>query len=343
MSAAEPSIALYASSASNRGGTGVYTERLIEGFREAGIAGVIPVGQGAKGPLGKLLSEHFSVPRRVRKGGFDLLHLPAFGGRPAGSIPYAVTVHDMAFLARPGWFPALRSLYYRLHFPGIARRASIIIADSDFTRREIKDHLGLDSVRVYLSAPANLSSDTLFRSKYGVKGRYVLYTGTIEPRKNVGALLRAWPGIHRVHGNLTLVVAGRWGWGDPGVRNSLLTEEGVRWVGSIPREDLNSATSGAELLVYPSLYEGFGLPPLEAAAAGVPFVAGPAETLSEIYAGVAAGFCTAEPDSICRAILEAIDTESDPEGLRDFARGFSMETMARNTWDCYRKALNEGS
>ncbi len=103
------------------------------------------------------------------------------------------------------------------------------------------------------------------------------------------------------------------GLGGSGCSEPALKGDGVRWVGSIPREDLNSATSGAELLVYPSLYEGFGLPPLEAAAAGVPFLAGPAETLREIYSGVAAGFCTEEPDSICRGVLEAIDTKSDPE------------------------------
>ncbi len=338
---AEPAIALYASSASNRGGTGVYTERLIQGFRDAGIKGVVPVGSGSTGAGGKLLGEHFSVPRAVKRGGFDLLHLPAFGGRPVPGIPYAVTVHDMAFMTGPGWFPLLRSIYYRLHFPAVARGASMIIADSDFTSREIMRHLGLSSVRVYLSSPCNSSTGSLFRSKYSPGGRYIICTGTIEPRKNIEALLLAWPGVRSVHSDLTLVVAGRWGWGDRRIRDRLLSEKGVRWVGSIPGEDLNSATAGAELLVYPSLYEGFGLPPLEAAAAGVPFVIGPAETLREIYSEVASGICTAEPDSIRRGILEALDSPRDPEALRSFAGGFSMETMARNTWNCYRKVLNE--
>ena len=163
-------IALSASSSSNRGGTGVYTRRLINGFIDSDIDEVVALGQESSGFAGKLISDYFSVPRMVRKEGFDLLHLPAFGGRTAAGVPYAVTVHDMAFIAKPEWFTLLRSLYYRFYFPRVARGASLIIADSDFTVSEIKKYLGLDAHRVYLSAPENNADETLFRRTFGIEG-----------------------------------------------------------------------------------------------------------------------------------------------------------------------------
>lgn len=332
-------IALYASSAANRGGTGVYTGRLINGFREAGITEVVPLGLESSGFAGKLLSEHFSIPRMVRKEGFDLLHLPAFGGRAVSGVPYAVTVHDMAFMARPDWFPSLRSLYYRLHFPRVARGASVIIADSDFTVSEIKKHLGLTASRVYLSAPENNADETLFRKTFGIEGNYILSTSTIEPRKNISTLLEAWPSIKKIHPELTLVVAGRWGWGRKETKLALLNTPGVSWVGSIPEDQLLSAFSGARLLVYPSLYEGFGLPPLEAAASALPFVIGPADTLREIFGSVAAAISGETAVSIARAVLDALDKPCKPAELREFAAQFTDEKMAENTYMAYGKAF----
>ena len=332
-------IALYASSSVNRGGTGVYTRRLINGFKAIGIEEVIPVGLNTGSAAGKLFSEHFSLPRRVGKEGFDLLHLPAFGGNTTGDIPYAVTVHDMAFMARPKWFPLLRSMYYRLHFPKVASGASLVIADSDFTVTEIKKYLNLDASRVYLSAPPNTSDDLLFRKSYGVTGKYILATSTIEPRKNTDALLEAWPSIRKVHPDLTLVIAGRWGWGRKETKLALMNTPGVRWVNSIPDSELMSAFSGSSLLVYPSLYEGFGLPPLESAAAGVPFVIGPAETLKEIYGSVASAISDKSAASIAEAVLNALEKPVNKFELKEFASGFSDEQMARNTYAAYGKVF----
>ncbi len=332
-------IALYASSAVNRGGTGVYTRRLINGFRNAGIDEVVPVGLNAGSAAGKIVSEHYSLPKRVKKQGFDLLHLPAFGGSTAGKIPYAVTVHDMAFMAQPKWFPFLRSIYYRIHFPKVASNASVIIADSDFTVSEIKKYLNLDATRVYLSTPANNSDEALFRSSFGIRGKYILATSTIEPRKNTDALLEAWPSIRKVHSDLTLVIAGRWGWGRRETKLALTNTPGVIWVNAIPSDQLMSAFSGSSLLVYPSLYEGFGLPPLESAAAGVPFVIGPAETLREIYGSVASAISDESAASIAEAVLNSLDKTVDKTELQEFASNFSDEQMARSTYHAYGKAF----
>lgn len=332
-------IALYASSSANRGGTGVYTRRLINGFKKAGISNVVAVGETDSGFVKKFVSEHFTIPSEIRSSGFDLLHLPAFGGRAVKGIPYAVTVHDMAFMAEPGWFPPLRSLYYRFHFPRVARNAAVIIADSDFTVSEIRKHLGLPAERVYLSATENTSNDTLFRNTFNVSGSYILSTSTIEPRKNILALLKAWPSIRKEHPNLTLIFSGRWGWGKASTRELLENSQGVRWLGSISNDLLMSAFAGTRLLVYPSLYEGFGLPPLEAAASGVPFVVGPSETLKEIFSSVAAGISGASPASISETVLNALEKTFDSFKLKEFAGQFTDSLMAQNTLKVYGKAL----
>jgi len=332
-------IGLYASSSANRGGTGVYTKRLIAGFQKAGITEVTALGTGNCGAVAKLVSEHISIPRMVNKTGFDLLHLPAFGGRAVSGVPYAVTVHDMAFMARPDWFPLIRSIYYRFHFPWVARNASVIIADSDFTVSEIRKYLGLEAHRVYLSAPQNTVDESVFRRAFNIRGDYILSTGTVEPRKNIDSLLAAWPLIKKTHPELTMVVAGRWGWGKKRTKLALSCTPGVRWVGSVPDNMLMSAFSGARLLVYPSLYEGFGLPPLEAAASGVPFVIGPSETLYEIFGSVSAGISGESPLSISQAVLDALEKRADPRSLRKFAEQFTDVKMAVDTYMTYGKAF----
>ena len=337
---AEPRVALYGASRCNKGGTGVYTRRLIKGFDLIGADSVVPLGDPGSNWMEKLVSENFRIPGRVRKEGFDLLHFPAFSGTSSGGVPYAVTIHDMAFMECPGWFPALRSLYYRMHFPRIARGASVIIADSGFTAGEIKKHLGLESRKVYLSSPLNNTEENYFRDRYSIPGEYILYTGTVEPRKNIGNLLEAWPQVRRIHGNLLLVVAGRWGWGASSLKDRLNNTDGVLWTGSIPDKLLRSAMTGARMLVYPSLYEGFGLPPLESAASGTPFVIGPAETLKEIYGSVAAGITGKGPESISSTILDALEKQYSTDSLRDFAMGFSLEATARNTLECYRSVFS---
>ncbi len=333
-------IALYASSAVNRGGTGVYTSRLIEGFKTAGLSEVVPVGFNASANLfEKFVSEHFTLPRRIKRENYKLLHLPAFGGGIVPDLPYVVTIHDMAFLANPNWFSKIRSLYYRYHFPKVAKGAAAIIADSDFTSTEIKKHLNLDSDRVYLSASSNYSNDSLFRNTFKISGDFILSTGTIEPRKNIDALLKSWPLINGKHKKLTLVVVGRWGWGEKATIGLLENTPGVRWLGSLNGSLLQSAFAGARLLVYPSLYEGFGLPPLESAASGVPFVIGPAETLLEIYGEIAAGISESSSISIAETVLHALEQKSESEKLRYFASTFSHRQMAENTYKIYQKAL----
>jgi len=343
---------VYADSLSNRGGTGIYIRRLLEGFCQcdapvlAAINGRILSSSEAlssrcsSGGIRKVFNENFTLPRAAMKISPSIVHLPAFAGRAPNGVPCAVTIHDLAFCINPVWFPFYRSIYYRLHFKRVAEKADVVIVDSESTGRDAVSMLGVKEniVRtVYLSTDSFLTDPAEFRSIYDLDGKYIAYAGTIEPRKNIDALLESWVRVKKAHPEMTLVIAGRWGWGPRALKNRLRKMDGILLTGTLSDKLLKSCISGSELLVYPSLYEGFGLPPLEAASAGIHSVITPASALMEIYSAistVAGGF---DGDSIAEAILDALETGHDPDKLRDFARQYSSETMARNVLKIYRE------
>ena len=288
--------------------------------------------------LGKVFAENVSIPLRGRRFSPCLTHLPAFSGRGIPGVPCIVTMHDLAFCREPSWFPRLRSAYYGHHFGRSVRRADIVMVDSDFTASEAVSMLGIDRSRirrVYLCTDSFAADPGEFRRSWGIDGDYVLFTGTLEPRKNLSELLGAWPGIRRKHPGTVLVIAGRPGWKSRGLAARMEAGDGVVYTGSLSHGMLRSCVSGARLMVYPSLYEGFGLPPLEAASAGVPSVVTPAGALVEVYgevATVARGF---DAVSIEAAVLDALESRTDPAVLRDFASGFSVGSMAERVMDVY--------
>lgn len=289
----------------------------------------------------KVLLENLVLPVRTAGLAPSIVHLPAFSGRGPGGSPVAVTLHDLAFYRNPRWFPPIRSVYYRLHFKRVASKASVVITDSDFTSSEAVSLLGISPKRlrrVYLCAEGfDDAGPERFREAFGIRGGYCVCACTVEPRKNVGVLLDCWNAVRREHPWLTLVVAGRWGWGSRSLLRRLSGTPGVLFTGGLSFGMLASCVSGAELMVYPSCYEGFGLPPLEAASAGVPSVVSPAGALKEIYgevATVAAGF---DAPAIAEAVLEALDSGSDGDRLRAFASRFSVEGMTSGVMDVYRE------
>lgn len=291
------------------------------------------------GTASKLWDEYVGAPASCR-GDCRLVHLPAFSGRAPCGIPYAVTLHDLAFLAGPDWFPAARRLYYRLVFPRVVRGAALVMADSRFTAAEAGRLLGIPPERtrvVPLSAGRRTGDADRFRSRTGIDGPFILSACTVEPRKNIRALLEAWSEIRAAADGTRLVLAGRWGWGDRTSFERLASAPGVVRLGEVGRGLLEDALAAARLLVYPSLYEGFGLPPLEAASAGVPSVIGPARSLSEYFSGIAAATCGADPASIASAVIRALSMDVDREGLKEFAASFDDLTMAGRVAACYRE------
>lgn len=338
----EKRVAFCAAGSGNRGGTGVYVQRLLSGFRREEFKWIVPLGVGGKALPTRLFQEYGSIPLKAARMGFSAFHLPSFaGGVPIG-VKLIVTVHDLAFLAEPAWFPPLKRMYYRLFFPAVARKAHKIIVDSDFTGAEAVRLLGVSPEkvrRVYLSHGSPDGNHLPeFRREWGIHGDYAVCVCTMEPRKNIASLLDAWRIVIGLRPDARLVLAGRWGWGTSTLRDALRSRKGVIWTGSLSRSMLTAAIAGARLLVYPSVYEGFGLPPLEAASLGVPSVLGPAGALREIYRGVAR-FSGGDPGSLAAALLEEFDTAPDPSSLKDFASAFTDGAMAVNTAAVYRECI----
>ena len=343
---------IYGGSLAHRGGTGVYLRRLLRGLLELRADRVLVASpQGLVGPaealalkdwptgMAKVLFEQMRAPGLARRHGAVAVHLPAFAGRAPIGAAALVTVHDMAHAANPGWFPFPRSLYYRLAFGRIARRADLVLTDSRFTADEAVRMAGVERSRirvVYLSADNGPAEPEPLMKRLGLEKSYLLYVGTVEPRKNLDALLDALGRVREKRPGTQLLVAGRWGWGPAGLASRLRQEPGVVWDGALSELDLRRAYTGASLLVYPSLYEGFGLPPLEAARVGTPSVIGPAEALREVYAG-AAFASDGDAHSLAETVLKALDSPP-PSGMAPLARRRTNARMAEEVIGIYREA-----
>lgn len=266
----------------------------------------------------------------------------------------AVTVHDLSFLRHPEFHhPALvRYLRDRVH--GSVRRATLVLADSCFSRDEVLEWLDVPEERVrvvyggaeesFHPVPAGERADRLAR--HGLAGPYLLFVGTMEPRKNLGALLEGFSRLRRQGLPHTLAIAGGEGWLGEGQRLRGLAEglgEGIRFLGFVPDDDLPALLSGADLFVYPSLYEGFGLPVLEAMACGCPVACSRAGSLPEVAGDAACYFETADADEIATVLARALESPEllarrGRQGL-ERAAAFTWKAAARQLLDAYQVAL----
>jgi glycosyltransferase involved in cell wall biosynthesis len=271
-----------------------------------------------------------ALPRKARRDGMDVLHCPTQRAPTRSGLPLVVTFHDLAVLRHPETFNRWTRTYSRRVLPRVVRAASRLIAVSEFTKRELLDLLDVpgEQVRVIPNAvgePFTADGDA-------GAGDYVLAVSTLEPRKNLTRLVE---GYRRAGLNgLPLLVAGAAGWG--GVR---VEGDGVRWLGEVQDEELARLYRGARAVAYVSLYEGFGLPVLEAMACGAPVVAARTDALEEVSGGAAVLVDPLDPDAIAAGLQEAIDRREElrPLGLAR-ARAFDWHRVARETLAVYREA-----
>ena len=228
-----------------------------------------------------------SLGRRARP--LDVLHCTTFRGPVHSSVPTVLTVHDLAILRAPEAFPRWHRLYGRAGLRRVLQSADAIVAVSEFTRDETVELAGVPAQRIRV-VPHGV--DAVFvPSGPAAEGDYVLAVATLEPRKNlvrvVGAVREA---------GVELRVVGARGWGGVEVDG---------WVGELPDTELAALYRGARCLLYPSLYEGFGLPVLEAMACGTPVVTSVATAMEEVVAGAAVLVDPLDVASIAHGIHEA--------------------------------------
>ena len=263
----------------------------------------------------------FGLPRRTNR--VDVLHCPTFRAPVRSPVPVVVTVHDLAVLRHPGTFNQWTRRYSRLAVPRVARAARRVIAVSEFTKREVVELLGVpdERIRVIPNGVEPIFTPDGTRAE----GQYVLAVGTLEPRKNLGSVQQAAQRL-----GVPLNVVGARGWGGVHVDG---------WLGRVSDEELAALYRGARCLVYPSVYEGFGIPVLEAMACGTPVVTSAGGATEEVAGGAAVLVDPHDPTSIAAGVEEA-DARRDELRARGLERAahFSWERVAAETWAVYEEA-----
>jgi glycosyltransferase involved in cell wall biosynthesis len=287
-----------------------------------------------------------------RRHRFDVYHEPNFIPW-ASDVPTVVTLHDLSVIRYPQWHPADRVEYHERHFRHGLEHAAHCLTVSEFSRRELVRLMGVPPERVTAVhngvgpqfRPLPQEDVTVVRQKLGLPANYLLHGGTIEPRKNLLTLLEAYvslPGPLRERHPLLLV--GGWGWSTEPVRVFLHEKgatAGVIHLGYLPAEDLPAVYNGAHALVYPSYYEGFGLPPLEMMACGGAVIASSAEALREV---LPASACFIDPgdldgwrEALARVLTDEDWRRSQRAGAEAFARRYSWRRCAEQTLAVYRR------
>ena len=290
----------------------------------------------------------------ARWGGFDLYHEPNFV--PIRThLPTVVTVHDLSVFLYPEWHPADRVAFHERHFRRGIATADHVIVVSEAVRREMIDVLGFPADRVtaihngigdqFRPQPPEAVEAT--RRKLGLPPRYFLAVGTIEPRKNIGTLLRAFCDLPaEIRASCPLVLAGGWGWKSDRERELFETEarhRGAIHLGYVDDADLPGLYGGAAALLYPSFYEGFGLPPVEMLACGGGLIASTAAAVREVVGGRAV---LLDPhdlegwrEAMRRVAIEADYLAMTCRGGMAHARRFTWEAAARKTLTVYQRVL----
>ena len=299
-------------------------------------------------------TEQIVFPGRLPKGeGWDIYHVSTTEYLPLRAPRLAATVHDVIPLLAREWHTKSALGAFNSFIKRLEKQARLVIADSEWTKQDLleRTRISPDIVRVVpLAANPSLGPvDRLTREPilkhYGLNREYALFLGTLEPRKNLRRLVEAYGSLGPDPG-FDLVLAGRMGWMMDGFEQSpaFRKQAGhIRLLGGILHEHVAALLSGALFFVYPSLYEGFGIPVLEAMQCGAPVIASDRASIPEV-AGDAA--LLVDPRSV-EGIADAMKRMASDESLRAdlSSRGkaraavFSWEKTARMTVECYREAL----
>jgi glycosyltransferase involved in cell wall biosynthesis len=302
----------------------------------------------------RVLWEQIVLPVKLGQMHADLLHAPAFVGPLAARCPTVVTVHDLSFLRYPQFFRRGNRLYLGTLTGVACRRAAAVIAVSEFTAQEVHRLLGVPKSRIFTVyhgvAPRfrRLPEEEVarFRRERGLPERFILFFGTLEPRKNLIRLVRAFARLRDPH--LHLVLAGAKGWFYEAVFaevERLELGDRVHFTGYVPVEDQTFWYNAADAFAYVSIYEGFGMPVLEALACGTPTVTSTTTSLPEA-GGPGVMLVSPEDEDAIAAALHSVLTDATARGsMREaglhHAAGFSWAAAARGTAEVYHRALTQ--
>ncbi len=307
-------------------------------------------------PHTPLIRIPLTLTRELRRRPVDLLHVQ-YTAPLWTPCPVVATIHDLSFEHLPQTFTRRSRAQLRLTVRRTARTASHLIASSEYSRRDIIETYAIKESRVSvapLAAPNHFAPVTnkeelsRVRAAYRIEGEYILAVGSVQPRKNLPRLIAAYANLRRTrtHAKLpALVLVGKLGWLYEDTLRAIeehQVSDDVRWTGYVPESDLPALYTSATCFAYPSYFEGFGLPPLEAMQCGAPVIAGNRTSLPEVVGD--AGLLV-DPFDV-EAIADALARVIDDEGLRAEmrlkglaqARKFSWSRTAHLTLKAYERA-----
>jgi glycosyltransferase involved in cell wall biosynthesis len=299
------------------------------------------------GPLG-VWWQQLILPGRLKRGDIDLLWSPITTLPVRMKIPGVVTVHDLTTLLHPQTHRLKVRLSVLPFLANTLDKARWIAADSRATADDLREHYPGCSARVEVVYPGvdpefkpGIPQDIEeTREELSCPDGFILYSGTLEPRKNLGVLLDAWEELRKQrNGTPPLILTGPYGWRSRDLLSRIegLSSQGLHYLGRVPRPRLVRLMQAASLFVYPSLYEGFGLPPAEAMACGIPTVASDRSSLPEVVGDAGLLFAPESAEDLARSIRRLLD---DPSLARELGnRGWRRAQQFR--WQNAAKAIEQ--
>ncbi|HEU4509585.1 MAG TPA: glycosyltransferase family 1 protein [Pyrinomonadaceae bacterium] len=295
------------------------------------------------------------LPLYIRGSSLALFHGTNYDIPLWSQCPTVLSIHDLSLLLYPQTHlkHLVRRARYRL--PLMARNATRIITATEHVKKEVAEHLGVEAAKISVTPyaprrdfqPMPPGEADEVRRRLGIEDVFILFVGTIEPRKNLITLLRAFKET-QMNTDLKpqLVIAGQEGW-LMGEMSNYIEREGlnsrIAFTGYIADQDLRAFYSSCAVCVYPSLYEGFGFPPLEAMSCGAPVIAADVPSLHETVGQAALRVPPADVQQLARALVEMLTDEQQRAHFaragREWAAQFTWERTARLTLDVYRDAM----
>jgi glycosyltransferase involved in cell wall biosynthesis len=305
---------------------------------------------------GEVISKQIVLATVCNIHNLDIVHFPSFPPPVGCYRPFIWTIHDATPWLYPHTMDSKGRLYFRFTSACVARRCRAILTVSDNSKRDILAALRVSEHKVKVvyegvdDAFRMIHDEKLtssVRGQYGIRGRFILTVGTLEPRKNLPRLIRAYRRLRYANEtNLALVIVGRTGWKVDRWDCEGLAEQ-IVFTGFVPQAHLVTLYNLAEMFILPSLYEGFGFPPLEAMACGCPVIVSDRGSLPEVVGGAALLIDPESEDSIVQAIRaleqdQMLRSNLAKRGL-ERVKEFSWKRAAHQTLEIYREAVSSCS
>ena len=310
-----------------------FDERLLE---EAAV-GIERLPVTPRSRLARIIYEEWFLSRRLTN--YEVFHAPGYVAPRKLPCPLVLTIYDLIAITHPELARWSNAAHYRLRLPRSARAAARVIAPTEFVAGQVVERLGVERQRVRVVRlgvderfkPPEQEFRSAVRARHHLARPFVLFVGNIEPKKNLEALIRAFAILRGRGLPHELVLVGKRGWKCRGVFKlpaQLGVADAVRFLGYVREEDLPAIYGASELFVFPSLIEGFGLPPLEAMACGVPVITSEAPALVETTGEAALHVAAGEVEALAEAMRSALTDHA----LRERLRAAGLERAARFTW-----------